>query len=164
MNRAGMKRIIEMEPQKTTLTSHNKAIQFVACLEAFKGIIVLIAATGLLTLVHKDLQGLAERLVEHTHLNPASKYPHIFIDAAARLHDSKLVLLALGAMAYSFTRFVEAYGLSREKAWAEVLAAASGAIYIPIELYEWFHNPTWFRAAIFAINAVIVIIMLQALV
>jgi uncharacterized membrane protein (DUF2068 family) len=154
-----------MESRKTIPSNDDhKVIQFVAYFEAFKGILVLVAATGLLTLVHKDLQDLAGRLVEHTHLNPASKYPHIFIDAAARLQDTKLILLALGAAAYSFIRLFEAYGLYRKKAWAEVLAAASGAIYIPIELYEWFHHPTWLRAAVFALNAVVVVVMLRALI
>ena len=64
-----------------------KAILLVAYFEAFKGALVLIAATGLLTLIDKDLQAIAARLVEHTHLNPASKYPQIFIDAAGRLQD-----------------------------------------------------------------------------
>ena len=139
-----------------------KAILLVAYFEAFKGALVLIAATGLLTLIDKDLQAIAARLVEHTHLNPASKYPQIFIDAAGRLQDSKLVLLALGAATYSVVRLVEAFGLYREKAWAEVLAAASGAIYLPIELYEWVHHPTWLHAGIFVLNAIVVTIMLRA--
>ena len=73
-----------------------------------------------------------------------------------------MVLLALGAASYSVVRLVEAFGLYREKAWAEVLAAASGAIYRPIELYEWVHHPTWLRAGIFVLNAIVVTIMLRA--
>jgi uncharacterized membrane protein (DUF2068 family) len=152
-----------MKSPPTAPANERKAIRLVAYFEAFKGLLVIAAATGLLALVHKDLQDLAARLVEHTHLNPASRYPRIFIDAAARLQDSRLVLLALGAAAYSLLRLIEAYGLYREKAWAEVLAAASGAIYMPIELYEWFHHPTWLRAAIFTLNAAVVAIMLHAL-
>jgi uncharacterized membrane protein (DUF2068 family) len=139
-----------------------KAIRLVAYFEAFKGILVLVAATGLLALVDKDLQDLAARLVEHSHLNPASKYPRIFIDAAARLQDSRMALLALGAASYSLVRLVEAYGLYRERAWAEVLAAASGALYMPVELYEWFIHPTWLRATIFVLNGAVVAVMVYA--
>jgi uncharacterized membrane protein (DUF2068 family) len=140
-----------------------RAIRLIAYFEAFKGVLVLAAASGLLTLIHKDLQDLAARVVEHMHLNPASKYPQIFIDAAARLQDSRLVMLALGAAAYSAVRLAEGYGLYHERAWAEVLAAASGALYMPLEIYEFFHHPTWLRAGIFTVNAAVVAVMLHAL-
>lgn len=135
----------------------------VAYFEAFKGLLVLVVATGLLTLIHKDLQAIAAKLVEHTHLNPASKFPQIFVDAAARLQDSRFVFLAMGAFAYSAVRLVEAYGLYQEKSWAEILAAASGAIYMPLELYEWIKHPTWLRAGIFVLNAAVVAVMVRAL-
>jgi uncharacterized membrane protein (DUF2068 family) len=146
-----------------TNSGTKSSIRLVAYFEAFKGLLVLVSATGLLTLVHQDLQHLATRLIEHAHLNPAAKYPQIFLDAASQLQDSRLVLLALGAAAYSALRLIEAYGLYHDKAWAEVLAAASGGIYLPVELYGWFHRPTAFHAALFIVNAVVVGLMLHAL-
>lgn len=140
------------------------AVRAVAFFEAFKGVLVLVAATGLLALVHQDLHDMAASLVRHAHLNPASQYPRIFIDAATRLQDTRLGLLALGAAFYSGVRLVEAYGLYRERAWAEILAAASGAIYMPIEAYEWFVQPSWLRAALLAANTAVVALMINALV
>ncbi|MEQ1579073.1 MAG: DUF2127 domain-containing protein [Steroidobacteraceae bacterium] len=145
------------------LFTERKAIRLVAYFEAFKGILVLVAASGLLTLLHRNVQDFAARLIEHAHLNPASKYPRIFLDAAGQLQDSRLILLALGAAAYSTIRLLEAYGLYREKAWAEVLAAASGAIYMPFELYGWVRDPTWLHACILLLNAGVVAVMLLAL-
>lgn len=78
------------------------------------------AASGLLSLIHKDVHAAAAKLIEHLHLDPASRYPQIFLDAASNVHDSRLVWLAIGASAYALVRFVEAYGLYGEKAWAEV--------------------------------------------
>ena len=143
--------------------TERSAMRLVACFEAFKGVLVLLAASGLLSLLHKDIEAIAVRLIEHMHLNPASKYATIFLDAAARLQDSRLVMLALGAAAYATIRLVEGWGLYRERAWAEVLAAASGAIYMPIEVYGWFKHPTWFRFAVFVVNAAVVGIMWRAL-
>ena len=40
--------------------------------------------------IHEDLQQLAENLVQHLHLNPAKRYPQIFIEAAAQLHDVEI--------------------------------------------------------------------------
>lgn len=141
----------------------SSAIRTVALFEAFKGALVLLAACGLLSLLHHDIHALAVRLIAHTHLNPAAHYPRIFLDAAARLHDDRLRLLALGAAAYSALRFVEAWGLWRQRAWAEWLAAGSGAIYLPAELFELVERPTALHAALLGLNLLVVGVMVRAL-
>jgi len=139
------------------------AIKAVAAFEALKGFVVLLAASGALLLIHRDMHEFAARLIEHAHLNPAAKYPHIFIDAAANVHDARLLLLAAGAAAYSILRLVEAYGLLREAAWAEMLAAASGAIYVPFEIAELVRRPSWLNVAVLVLNLVVVAVMVGAL-
>ncbi len=141
----------------------NGAVKVVALFEALKGLVVLVAATGVLSLLHSDLYAAALSLVEHAHLNPAAKYPHIFLDAARHLNNGQLVLLAGCAMAYSALRFVEAYGLLRQRAWAEVLAACSGAIYVPFELLEFLDHPTLLHGALLLANVAVVVVMVRAL-
>nr|WP_256200490.1 DUF2127 domain-containing protein [Verrucomicrobium spinosum] len=85
----------------------SRAIKIVAAVEACKGLAVLLAATAVLTLVHKDLHALAVSLVEHLHLNPASKYPQILVLAADDLQNTRMMLLAAGAVAYAALRFTE---------------------------------------------------------
>ena len=143
--------------------SENRAIEAVAFFEAFKGALVLIVASGLTLLIHRDLHALAERLVAHTHLNPASRYPQIFLEAVDHLQNTHLSLLALGAAAYSSLRFLEAYGLFRRAAWAEVLAALSGAIYVPFEIANLLRHFTWLSLGALVLNVLVVLIMLAAL-
>jgi uncharacterized membrane protein (DUF2068 family) len=135
----------------------------VAYLEAAKGVLVLAGATGLLSLLHRDVYEFAVTLIEHAHLDPASKYPQIFLDAAAKVGDTRLLTLAAGAAAYAAIRLVEAWGLYFEKAWAEVLAAAGGAIYIPIELLGLARSPSWHGAVLLVVNIGVVALMLRAL-
>ena len=139
------------------------AIRVVALFEAFKALLALCAASGLLLLLHKDLNEYAVRLVAHTHLNPAAKYPHIFLEAAAHADNSRLVLLALGAAAYMLLRGAEAYGLYYERAWAEVLAAASAGLYIPFEIVELVRHPGWLGLLVVVANVAVVVVMLRAL-
>lgn len=141
----------------------NNTVRAIAAVEGFKGFIALCAASGLLLLVHEDLHRLAVTLVEHAHLNPAAMYPRVFIEAATDLQDSRLVLVAAGAGTYSLLRFVESYGLFRERAWAEALAAASGAIYVPFEIAELVRHPGWLSIALLAVNIAIVAVMVHAL-
>jgi uncharacterized membrane protein (DUF2068 family) len=134
-----------------------EGVRSIAILEAAKGLLVLIAGFGLLSLLHHDLQSLAEHLVRLSHLNPARHYPRIFIEVATRTSDARLKSLAFLAFAYSSVRFLEAYGLWHMRPWAEWFAIISGSIYLPIELFEFFKKPTALRGAVFIINLIIVL-------
>jgi uncharacterized membrane protein (DUF2068 family) len=131
-------------------------VRTIALFEVGKGALVLLAGFGVLLLVHRGAQEAAEELVRHLHLNPAHRYPQVFIRAAARLRDTRLGLLAAGALAYSTLRFVEAYGLWRLRPWAEWVAIVSSALYMPIELWEWLRRPTPIRAFVLLTNGAIV--------
>jgi uncharacterized membrane protein (DUF2068 family) len=139
------------------------ALRAIALFEASKGLVALAAASGVLLLLHRDLHHLALQLVEHTHLNPAARYPGIFIEAANHLQNARLVLIAAGAALYASVRFIEAYGLYRGAAWAEVLAAVGGAVYVPFELAEVVHRQDAVTIAVLAINLIIVGVAVRAL-
>ena len=137
-------------------------VRAVAVYEGVKGVLVLAVASGL-TLVHKDLHDIAMRLVEHAHLDPAAKYPSIFVTAAAHLQDMRLLLLASAAFGYVAIHLAEAYGLWHRRAWAEVLAASSAGIYLPFEVYELVQKATALRATLLVANTAVVVLMLLAL-
>jgi uncharacterized membrane protein (DUF2068 family) len=120
--------------EKKSIPKLARGVQVVAIFEALKGTLVLVAGFGLLSLVHRDLEAMAERLVEHSHLNPAHHYPRVFIEAASHTNDSRLRTLAALAFLYAVIRLTEAYGLWHMKVWAEWFAIISGSIYLPIEV------------------------------
>ena len=141
------------------MVAWKSGVRIVAVFEAVKGALVLVAGFGLLAAVHQDLGAAADALVEAFHLNPASRYPRIFIQAAQFAGDGRLGLLAAGAMAYALVRFIEAYGLWRTRRWAEWFAVASGGLYIPIELYELARGLSWAKALLLVVNVAIVAYM-----
>lgn len=136
--------------------SHRKGLRAVATIEALKGAIVLAAGFGLIALLGRDAEKFAQHLIQRLHLNPAHHYPHIFITAMASVDNTRLLILAALAGLYSLVRFVEAYGLWRARVWAEWLAALSGAIYVPVEIYELLHGVSLLKLAALAINLAIV--------
>jgi uncharacterized membrane protein (DUF2068 family) len=138
-------------------------IRAVALFEAAKGTLVLVTGFGALSLVHHHAQRFAEQLVGHLHLNPAKHFPRIFIDAAANLTETRLLVLAILAATYALVRFIEAYGLWNGRRWAEWFAAVSGAIYIPFELYELFKGMNLLSICALAVNILVVALMLNAL-
>lgn len=133
-----------------------KALRAVASVELTKGVIVLLAGFGVLSLRHHDVWGVADSLLYLLHINPERRMARLFLDWADTVTDARLLTLAILAMCYSGLRFVEAYGLWRERAWAEWLALVSGALYIPFELWDLLNKPTWIRAGILLVNVLVV--------
>ncbi len=80
------------------------------------------------------------------------------------LIDTRLWSLAGLALLYSTIRFVEAYGLWRQKTWAEWLALAGGCIYLPFEVYEIYAKVTVVRVSALVFNLLIVMLMTGVLV
>lgn len=157
------------DPVKTETTTPalpHKAplgLKTVAIFEIVKGVIILVVGMGLLSLVHHDVQADAERILHSLRLDPAWHYSKIFIEASARLTDTRLRLIAFAALGYALIRFVEAYGLWHELHWAEWFAVISAAIYLPVEIYHFSRRPDFVRAALFFFNLLIVIYLARIL-
>lgn len=130
-----------MSPARLHRTAGEIGLRLAAIFEATKGLLVLLVGSGLLLLVHRDVQAVAERLVRHLHLNPASRYPEIFLKVATEATPSRLRLIALGALCYALLRFVEAVGLWHARRWAEWLGVASGLMYLPFEFRAMIRRP-----------------------
>jgi uncharacterized membrane protein (DUF2068 family) len=150
-------------PAKQPADKSAAGLRTIASYEAAKGAIVLLAGLGLLGFIHRDVQEAGEELVRHFHLSPSSRYPRIFLELTARVTDGWLWALALGSLLYASLRFAEAYGLWRGKAWAEWLAAISGAIYVPFEVVELAKKVTALRTASLLVNLLVVGYMLSLL-
>ncbi len=140
-----------------------QGVRVIAVFEAAKGLTILLAGFGLLSLMHRNMQQLAETLVSHFHLNPASRYPRIFIELASHLNDGKLWLMALLAFAYAGMRIAEGYGLWYGRKWAEWLAVISSGIYVPLEIYELAQGASPIKAGTLAANIAILIYMIYVL-
>ena len=62
-------------------------------------------------------------------------------------------------LVYAVVRFAEAYGLWFGRRWAEWLAALSGAIYVPVEIYELSRGVSPIKVGALAINILIIMYM-----
>jgi len=151
------------ETLKEKRISNPYSIRAIALFEAAKGALVIATGFGALSLIHHNVQQFAGQLIHHLHLNPAKHYPHIFIDAAGQLTDTRLWTLAALAALYGVVRLIEAYGLWHSRRWAEWFAAVSGGIYIPFEIVEFLKGDTWLSACAFAINVIVVVLTGKAL-
>src|SRR6266851_2199220 len=149
------------QPKAAAQRRRLAAIRAVASLEMAKGLVVLLLGFGAVSLVHKDAWDVAEALLRFLHVDPDHHhYAQVFLNLADNVTDARLWAVAAGATAYSIVRFVEAYGLWRELAWAEWFALISGALYVPFEAYELVRRPTPIHLAVLLVNLGIVFYML----
>ena len=150
----------------TLLRHHTKtekqlaALRAISTFELAKGLVVLLAAVGALSLVHRDAWDVAGSLLHLLHIGRHHHYVDVFLKIADGVTDQKLWLVAGGCVAYSTIRFVEAYGLWHARGWAEWFAFATGAFYLPFEVYELIRKVTTIRLGILVLNLVIVFYML----
>lgn len=140
----------KVHPSKT-------GVHIIAIVEAVKGAIGLIAGFGLLSLINRDIADFAEELVGFLHLNSEGRLAHRIVETVTKLNPSNIKIFFILSLVYATKCFVEAYGLWRLRAWAEWLAIISGALYIPVEIYELIHKPTFVRAGVLIVNIAVVI-------
>jgi uncharacterized membrane protein (DUF2068 family) len=141
----------------------SSGLRTIAVFEAFKGSLALLAACGILAIIPLGARHIVIELVGRLHLNPGKNYPNVFLKLLEDTANTQLWLIAALVVVYAFVRFLEAYGLWRLRPWAEWLAAASGAIYVPAEIYELYRGFSWIKIAALLLNIAVVGYMCYAL-
>jgi uncharacterized membrane protein (DUF2068 family) len=139
--------------------SHLRGLRTIASLEFTKGVLVLLVALALISLIHRqaDLEDFAGNLLFVLHLNPDWRVCKFFVHEVARVDEANLRVVAAVAAGYSAMRFIEAYGLWRARIWAEWFALLSGLVYLPVEIYELLRRATAPKWILLALNVFIVL-------
>lgn len=146
----------KLVPDSKEHRARRQALRSVALFEFAKGAVVLAAAVSLYWLDPSDV---ADAFLNFLHISPDHHFAHLLFGLADRLSDITVWHVVLGASCYSGLRFAEAYGLWKERAWAEWIALVSGAIYMPVEIRLLAHRPTLMHAGILLVNVAIVLFM-----
>ncbi len=137
----------------------NFGLRGIAIFEALKGLAALAIAIWVLTLLHKDMVRVAERMLEALHIGLDRHFAQRILRAAGRITDKNLWMFISVIVVYTSVRFTEAVGLWLEKEWAEWFALLSGALYMPYEIFELLRHATVLKWGIFGTNLMIVVYM-----
>jgi uncharacterized membrane protein (DUF2068 family) len=134
-------------------------LRAVAFFEFSKGIFVLLIGLSAILLVHKDAWVIAESVLALLHISTDRHSAQVFLDFADNLTDARLWAAAQLAFTYSALRFAEAYGLWKQRTWAEWLAFGSGTLLLPLEVRELMRGITVLRSTMLVANLAIVLYM-----
>jgi uncharacterized membrane protein (DUF2068 family) len=140
-------------------SAQKNLLRAVASFEFAKGVLVLLIGISALLLVHKDAWRYAESLLGLLHISTDRHWAQLFLDFADNLTDARLWAAAELAFTYSALRFAEAYGLWKQRTWAEWLAFVSGTLLMPLEIRGLMRGITVVRSVMFAASLGIVLYM-----
>ena len=135
-------------------------IRAIAIFEMVKGFLGLVVGITLMFLLHKDLEAVAENVLEYLHIDPTGHFAEMFVERASRVNESNIIIFIVLAFVYTIVRLVEAYGLWKLRPWAEWFAIISGCLYLPIEIYKIFQKPSIAHFLIFFGNILIVLYLI----
>jgi uncharacterized membrane protein (DUF2068 family) len=113
---------------------HNKGLLAIAIFKWCKSIILCALALGLLTLLHRDIGEVAERITNALRVDPDNRYLGWLLAKLSLVDERKIKTLSALTLVYSALFLVEGTGLFFEKSWAELLTVIATASFIPLEI------------------------------
>lgn len=128
-------------------------LQVVAMVEAAKGLMALLAASGLELLGPAPLRRGVEMLIARFQLDP-QQGAMAWLGRA--INPDSVHIAAAIALVYGGIRVAESWGLWRGKAWASWLGCIGAALYLPFDLYALVAHPVWLSVAVLGINLLVV--------
>jgi len=156
---SGMSSLSTHERQYRRRRSHRAGLRTVALVEALKGVLALVGSYVLIAFIRRDVDfgEAAEHLLFRIHISPKHRLSQQLVHAAGKMSSTSIAMILGLAVAYATLRFLEGYGLWKQRVWAEWLAIVSGCIYLPFEVYSLFRHPNELHWVILAINILVVI-------
>ena len=117
-------------------SGRHTGLLLIASFKLFKGVLLLLGAIGLLTLLNKDLESVVLHWTALLHVDPDNRFIHRFIIKLGSVDNRTLEHISAGTFVYASLFLTEGVGLFLQRRWAEYLTVIATASFIPIELYE----------------------------
>ncbi|MBN8262524.1 MAG: DUF2127 domain-containing protein [Xanthomonadales bacterium] len=132
----------------------------IAIIEAVKGGLALLAASGLELLGPAPLQRATHALIAKFQLDPDHG---AMAWLAQAINPGSVHLAALVAALYGLLHLVEGWGLWRAKAWASWLGCLTAAAYLPFDLYAFATHRHWLEGLVVVVNLIVVWVLARDL-
>jgi uncharacterized membrane protein (DUF2068 family) len=136
-------------------------LHVIALIEAIKGSLAVLAASGLELLGPAPLQRWVHALITRFELDPQHGALALF---AQKINLGAVHWAAAAVMVYGLLHLFEAWGLWRAKAWASWLGCIAAALYLPLDLYALWNHRGWPAIAVLAINLLVVWVLARDIV
>lgn len=140
----------------TTKPPRAPTLYIIVGFKLLKGLGALLLALGVYSLRDNSLPYEFDRLVEFLHVDPENKFISELADRVAEITPSNLHWVAIFSVLYSLFIMLQAFGLMFRVRWIVWLVIGESAFFLPIELFELVHKPSWIKLGIIGVNVLIV--------
>jgi uncharacterized membrane protein (DUF2068 family) len=131
-------------------------LYFIVGFKLLKGTLALLLALKVHRLTEEELPEQFQKLLLFLHLDPEKKFFAYLADRVAEITPANLKWIVAGSMIYASFMFLQAVGLAFHIGWIVWLVIGESAFFVPVEVYELVHRPSWIKFLILAVNVMIV--------
>ncbi|HEY0263841.1 MAG TPA: DUF2127 domain-containing protein [Granulicella sp.] len=132
--------------------SHDRGLLLIGLFKLGKSLFFFCLGMGALHFLHKDLGDAVLRLATDLKFDPEGRLVSAMLDKVDLIDTHRLRQISIATFAYSVVALIEGWGLMKEKVWAEYLTTILTVSFLPLEIYELFRRPDWFRLGLLLIN------------
>ena len=128
----------------------------IGVMKLLKGLALLIAGIGVLSLLHRDAAETVRHWIEYIRIDPHDRLIDHLLERIAGVSHRTLRRLGVGTLLYSTVFCTEGVGLLLGKHWAEYMTAGVTTSFLPLEAYELIVHPSIVKAVVIALNIAVV--------
>src|SRR5450432_87033 len=140
------------------MASHTRrGLIAIGVMKLLKGLALLIAGVGVLSLLHRDAAETVKHWIEYIRIDPHDRLIDHFLERIAGVSHRTLRRLGVGTLLYAAVFCTEGIGLLTAQHWAEYMTAGVTASFLPLEAYELIVHPSVVKAIVILVNVVVVV-------
>ncbi len=132
-----------------------KMLRIIAAIKLVKGVMLAGVALGLFTIVHRDLDQLAQRLIDLIRISPENHYAKLLLEKAGLIQPHSIMTAGIASAFYAAILLSEGIGLWIGASWAEYVVVVTTGFFVPEEILSMVHGPSLTKSIVIAVNAAI---------
>jgi uncharacterized membrane protein (DUF2068 family) len=130
-------------------------LKLIAAVKIVKGVALAGVALGLFSIVHRDLDTLANDFIEFMRISPENHYAKLLLEKAGVVEPHSIVRAGIATAFYAAILLSEGIGLWFGAPWAEYVVIISTGAFVPEEILTMIRKPDLAKGIVILVNAVI---------
>ena len=130
-------------------------LRAIAAIKIAKGLALAGVALGLFSIVHRDLDELAQHFIDFMRISPENHYAKLLLEKAGVIEPNSIMRAGIATAFYASILLSEGVGLWIGAAWAEYVVVVTTGFFVPEEILSFVHHPSLTKAIMIALNAAI---------
>ena len=146
-----------------TPTKQAPTLYFIIGFKLLKSTVAFLLALGVSRLKDENHDGIPDnlpadfdKLVQFFHVDPEKKFVVELATRVAEITQNHLHWVLIFSLVYASFMLLQAVGLLFRVSWIVWLVIGESAFFVPIEIFELVHRPSWLKFSILAVNVLIV--------